>query len=169
SLLVLDQAPATAEAALVLAGDGTGERVLKGCDLLRSGVVPLVLVSGPVNLSFYGINEADAAIRFAAAKGCDSARLQPLYVRAFSTRDEAIAVLNELRRRGIRRLLLVTSSSHTARATRTFRKYFGDSIDLRSVAAPQQYFTPDTWWHTREGQKTVFFELSKTIASAVGM
>jgi hypothetical protein len=37
------------------------------------------------------------------------------------------------------------------------------------VDAADKYFTPDSWWHSREGLKIVFIELSKTIATAVGV
>jgi hypothetical protein len=40
---------------------------------------------------------------------------------------------------------------------------------MRTVAAPGEYFHPDSWWRNREGQKTVFFEWSKTVATALGI
>jgi hypothetical protein len=40
---------------------------------------------------------------------------------------------------------------------------------MRTVAAPDQFFRPDSWWRNREAQKTVFFEWSKTVATALGI
>jgi hypothetical protein len=40
---------------------------------------------------------------------------------------------------------------------------------MRTVTAPDEYFHPDSWWRSREGQKTVFFEWSKTVATALGI
>jgi hypothetical protein len=37
------------------------------------------------------------------------------------------------------------------------------------VAVPGEFFRPDSWWRNREGQKTAFFEWSKTFASALGI
>jgi hypothetical protein len=36
------------------------------------------------------------------------------------------------------------------------------------VTAADEYFKADSWWRDREAQKTVFFEWSKTIATALG-
>ena len=162
-----DAEPRRADAALVLAGDPRGNRVLKACDLVRAGHVPVVLVSGPT--SWYGTNEADLAIRFAVSRGCPAEPLQPVYSKALSTAEEAQHVRPELDRRGIRTLLLVTSNFHTARALRTFRRERPSRIDVIPVAAGDPYFSEGSWWHTREGQKTAFFELSKTVADWIGL
>ena len=159
--------PQKADAILVLAGDWRGQRILTACDLLRKLVAPFVLVSGPT--IWYGINEADGAIRFAAANGCDTSRLRAVYIRAFSTEEEARELYPVLREHRIRHLVIITSSFHTARSTRVFRRELGDQIRFTMVASPDEFFTPDTWWKTREGQKTVFFEVSKTIAYWVGL
>lgn len=164
--LVADSSPERADAALVLAGDYRGERIMKACSLFQAGVAPVVFVSGP--MEWYGVNEADMAVRFATSRGCPAGALQPVYIRALSTTEEARKFGPELKRRGIRTLLLVTSNFHTARAARTFRREV-EGIRIIPVAAPDRYFTPDSWWRTREGQKTVFFEGSKTIADWIGL
>jgi hypothetical protein len=45
----------------------------------------------------------------------------------------------------------------------------GSELELIPVAAPDLYFSPDSWWEHREGQKAVFFELSKTVANWIGL
>ena len=40
---------------------------------------------------------------------------------------------------------------------------------MRVVASGDQFFTAADWWHNREGQKTVFLEWTKTLASAFGI
>jgi hypothetical protein len=40
---------------------------------------------------------------------------------------------------------------------------------MRVVAAPDEFFRPDSWWRSRQAQKTVFAEWCKTIASAFGI
>ena len=169
SMLVRADKPSPADIAIVLAGDYAGNRILKACELIRGGLVPEVWVSGPAELTWYGTNEADAAIRFAGARGCDTGRLRPVHVSALSTADEAAQFGALIRQRGLGRVLLVTSASHTARAGREFEATLPQPSKLSVIAAPQSYFTPDTWWHTREGQKTMFFEMSKTVASYLGI
>ena len=165
--LVSSSAPSRADAILVLAGDPRGNRIIHACGLARSGLAPVVLVSGPMET--YGINEADLAIRYAVSKGCPAGLMQPVYIRALSTTEEARAIGPELGRRGIRNLVIVTSNYHTARAGRTFRRVLGDSVHVATVAAPDPWFTVDGWWQTREGQKTWFFEASKTVADWIGL
>jgi len=168
--LIHNDGPARAEIAVVLAGDPWGSRLLKGADLVRQGYVPRVLVSGPP--SFYGINEADAAIPFAVARGYPADWFIPLRHTAFSTRDEAGAVLGELKRRGIHSFLLVTSDYHSARARRLFlraERERGGGPALRVVTSAGGVFDPANWWHNREGRKIVFLEWTKTLTAAFGI
>jgi uncharacterized SAM-binding protein YcdF (DUF218 family) len=166
--LVRDEAPRNADAIIVLAGDGTGGRVLKACQLARERLAPLILVSGP--MAQYGINEADLAVHFAVQNGCSREWLRPVYFHAMSTEEEAREFGKYITGHPeIRSLLLVTSEYHTARSFRTFHKQLGSHVTLTSVAAPDRYFTPQGWWHNREGQKTVFFEVSKTLANWIGL
>ena len=77
-------------------------------------------------------------------------------------------LIAELRRLGAHSFLLVTSEYHTRRAGNIFRKVTGD-LDMRVIAAPDEYFSPDSWWRNREGQKIVYMEWSKTVASWFGI
>lgn len=164
--LVRNDAPVKADALVVLAGDSTGSRISKGAELIKAGYVPVVLVSGPYNM--YGRNEADLSIDLAVSRGYDRSLFEPCYLTALSTEEEARQWAGELRRRGVRTLLLVTSNFHTARARRTFHNVMPE-IDIHVIAAPDKYFQTDAWWKSREGQKTFFFEASKTLAYQVGL
>jgi uncharacterized SAM-binding protein YcdF (DUF218 family) len=84
-----------------------------------------------------------------------------------STRDESYLFANELRRRGVKNYLLVTSNYHTRRAGRLFRAAAPD-LPVAVVAAPDEDFNPDRWWHSREGRKTFVFEWLKTVAGWLG-
>jgi len=165
-LLVRDDGPARADIAVVLAGDYYGQRILRAAELVRQGYVPNVLVSGPHML--YGLYECDLAIPFAVERGYP----QNWFIRApneaLSTREEAAAILADLRRRGVHRFLLVTSDYHTARAARIYRSAAPD-LDMRVVAASGDYFRADGWWHNREGRKIFLVEWMKTVANALGM
>ena len=165
--LVDSASPVNADAVLVLAGDAHGNRIRTAAELVRAGYAPKVLVSGPVE--WYGINEADLAIRFAVANGYPREWFEPLKIHALSTDEEARAMVSELEKRGIRKLLIVTSNYHTARAGKIFRRTMPSGIELLTIAAPHKYFQPHAWWRTREGCKTWFYETCKTVAGWVGI
>jgi uncharacterized SAM-binding protein YcdF (DUF218 family) len=165
-LLVRDEGPAHADIAVVLAGDYSGHRILRAAELVKQGYVPQVLVSGPNMM--YGSYECDLAIPFAVQRGYPESWFIRAPNEARSTREEAAAILPDLRRRGVHRFLLVTSDYHTARAARIYRAAASD-LEVRVVAAPDEYFTPGGWWHNREGRKIFLVEWMKTVANALGM
>jgi len=164
--LVRDDGPAHADIAVVLAGDYYGNRILRAAELVKQGYVPNVLVSGPHLL--YGFYECDLEIPFAVKRGYPESWFIREPNEALSTRDEAAAILADLRRRGVHRFLLVTSDFHTARAARIYRAAAPD-LDMRVVAAPDRYFRADGWWHNREGRKIFVVEWMKTVANAFGI
>jgi uncharacterized SAM-binding protein YcdF (DUF218 family) len=164
--LVQEEAPQKADAAVVLAGDSWGNRILTAAQLERDGYVPKVLVSGPDGE--YGLYESDLAIPFAVKHGYPESYFVAVTHGARSTRAEAVALLPEIRREGIRRLLVVTSNFHTRRAGRIFREAAPD-LTIVVVGAPDRYFTPQGWWRNREAQKTFVTEWEKTIAGWLGI
>lgn len=165
SYLVQAVPPQNADVIFVLAGDSSGNRILKGADLARQGYASRVLVSGPAGL--YGFHECDLAIPFAVKAGYPESYFVHFEHQAHSTGEEAGLAVQELRRLGARHVLLVTSDYHTRRTGRSFRRAAPEmSFDI--VAAPDIYFTPAGWWHNREGRKTFVLEWSKTVAEWFG-
>ena len=166
ALLVKADAPQKADAALVLAGDGWGYRMLTAAQLASDGFVPKVLVSGPDGA--YGLHECDLAIPFAVKHGYPESYFVHMEHSARSTLAEAQTVLPMIRRMGIKHIIVVTSNFHTRRAGAIFRKLAPD-LTILVVAAPDENFTPDGWRHNREGQKTFLVEWEKTVANWVGL
>jgi uncharacterized SAM-binding protein YcdF (DUF218 family) len=164
--LVHSQQPSRADYAVVLAGDFEGNRILKGAELVRQGFVRKAVIDGPAGA--YGLAECDLAVDFAVKKGYPADYFLKLPMRAKSTQEEAERVIPELRRLGARSFLLVTSEYHTRRAEKIFRK-LAPEIEMRVIAAPDEYFRPDSWWRNREGRKIVYIEWSKTVASWFGI
>jgi uncharacterized SAM-binding protein YcdF (DUF218 family) len=158
--------PEKADAALVLAGDGWGHRILTAAQLVRDGFVPKVLVSGPDGL--YGVNECDLAIPFAVKHGYPESYFVHLENSARSTKAEAQAVLPVIRRMGFKRVIVVSSNYHTHRAGAIFRTLAPD-LTILLVAAPDENFTVNGWWHSREGQKAFLVEWQKTVANWMGL
>lgn len=159
--LVHAEAPRRAEAAVVLAGDSWGLRVLRGGELHREGFVPIVLVSGPPGM--YGFYESDLAVKFATGRGFPVEAFEALHIDYHSTQEEAHLIVQELKRRKIRSILLVTSDYHTRRSERIWR-YIAPWLEVRVVAATDKYFRRDQWWADRESSKRVFSEWTKLAA-----
>ena len=45
----------------------------------------------------------------------------------------------------------------------------GGGPAMRTVASNDRFFSAQHWWQTREGQKSVFFEWAKTVATVFGL
>jgi uncharacterized SAM-binding protein YcdF (DUF218 family) len=165
SFLIRDEPPVKADAAVVLGGDDHGDRVIKAAQLEQAGWVPIVYLSGPANL--LGYESTDMRV-FAGRHGFPESMFQEIHHTARSTRTEAAVVTEEMRRRGIHRILLVTSLYHTRRAYYLFHREAPD-LEIHMVAAPDRDFTPGGWWKTRDGLKVFFFEWSKTFATWAGI
>lgn len=159
--LVRADAPAKAPVAVVLAGDNHGLRMLRGAKLQRDGLVEKVLVSGVPGI--YGLYESDLAVRFAVARGYPEAGLEALHLDYKSTQEEAHVIVTELKRRGIRNVLVVTSDYHTRRAGWIWR-HTAPWMEIRMIEAEDKYFRRDHWWVDRESGKRVFDECAKLIA-----
>ena len=167
--LIRNDGPAKADIAVVLAGDFTGNRITKAAQLAKQGYVQAILVSGPPGA--YGRSEADLAVEFIERAGYPAQWFIPFPDPAHSTKTESAFILQELRRRNVHSFLLVTSDFHSARAARIFlaaERAMGYAPQMRVIAANDEFFHPDSWWRDREAEKTVFFEWSKTIATALG-
>lgn len=166
AVLVDTEPPQKADAIEVLGGDYFGNRILKACELVREGYAPKAIVTG--GGTFYGKHESQLEIAFAGTCGCPADFFIPTGYPAVSTVDEVMHLLPELHRLGVHKLLLVTSPSHTARATRVFRRLAPD-IEIHPIASRDANWNNGYWWKTRQGRKTWFFETAKGIADFLGI
>jgi uncharacterized SAM-binding protein YcdF (DUF218 family) len=164
--LVHADAPAPADMIVVLAGDYHGDRILTAAGLIRQGIAPQALISGPAD--FYGLHESDLAIPFAVRQGFPESYFVALPNNSRSTASEAEVVLAELRKRHVQRIDIVTSNFHTRRSAYIYRKQAGD-LEIHVVAAPDQYFTAEGWWKNRDGRKIFLVEWMKTVSTWLGM
>lgn len=153
-----------ADAIVVLGGDEYGDRIVKAGELRHAGYAPVVLVSGPLTLLGH---ESDIMIEYGRRQGFPNSLFTPLPHDKSSTRAETAYIGQVLKSRGVRQIILVTSLYHTRRAGRLMRLQ-NPSLHVIVVPAPDPFFSPATWWHTRTGQKTFVYEWLKTIATAMG-
>lgn len=164
--LVETQTPVAADLVVVLGGDGSGLRAMKGCELLRQGLANEMWVSG--SPSFYGKAEGELAIDYVGGKGCPVEKIKALRNAVDSTRDEAIEIGRMMRERGFKKYLLVTSNYHTRRSGRVFRSVSPD-LEAVVVSAGDDEFPVERWWEIRHARKTFVYEWLKTVSYWVGM
>jgi uncharacterized SAM-binding protein YcdF (DUF218 family) len=107
-------------------------------------------------------------VNFAVRKGYPADYFVQFPNHALSTQEEAQVLVPELRRLGVHSFLLVTTDYHTRRAGRYFHQ-LADGLNMRVIAAPDEFFRWNSWWRNREGQKIFYIEWSKTVASLFGM
>ena len=77
--------------AVVLAGDGTGNRILKAAELVRHGYTTRSWSAAPTGM--YGYNEAELAISFAVRSGYPLSWFVAAPNKSRSTREEALAMV----------------------------------------------------------------------------
>lgn len=165
-VLIEEQGPFRADAAVALGGDYTCGRIVKAGELVQQGWVSKAIASG--GMKMFGRQEPDLAVSCAVEKGLPAGIFVPIYTNALSTSDEAEKLRQPLSELGVRKLIVVTSKYHTRRAGRTFRRILGPGIAIQVVGVPDPFWSPDAWWKNREGRKTEFYEWTKTAADWVG-
>lgn len=148
-----------ADIVVALAGDLSGGRVLRAAELVADGSAPLALANGAFRI--FGVDECRQAAQFAWDRGAPRQSVEPFCFDADSTLAESQIVDAELRRRGVRRALVVTSEFHTRRARYIYRRHTSGQVAYHFLSAPTRGFDPESWWRSRSGQKTVFLEYVK--------
>jgi uncharacterized SAM-binding protein YcdF (DUF218 family) len=112
-------------------GDPTTDaasRLLKGIELMAEGRAPLLVVSEtPAPTGSYAALARSWLAKF--ARQGEVLRIGPIV----NTHDEAVALAALCRERGIRRILAVTSPTHTRRAAATLEKQGLVAISVPSV------------------------------------
>ena len=167
SFLVCSETPQPSDLILVLGGEFYGPRVLKGAELATHGYAPRLLISGPPYRSRpeeQSRPEGEFAIAFLAQQGYPTGSFESFGHNARSTIEEAIALRPELARRGVKRVLLVTSAHHSRRALIVFQMLCS-GIHFISVAAPDPFYHADRWWRDASSRKLFVSEWTKIAGS----
>jgi uncharacterized SAM-binding protein YcdF (DUF218 family) len=84
---------------------------------------------------------------------------------AYSTLEEARLLVRQFRMQNLDTVLIITSSYHTARTRRTFRKLAQGYPVVLVASADYAVYDPNAWWSNRESLKIWFDEWARTIFS----
>jgi uncharacterized SAM-binding protein YcdF (DUF218 family) len=150
-----------ADVIIVLSGGRGDERVRQAAELYQQGYAPLVLLSGGEEMA--GISVPEVLKRQAMALGvpADALLSEP---DSTSTAEQARYLRPLLEPRGMRRAIVVTSSYHTRRTRRLFRKAFeGSGIEIRVYPVQRDVWKPEGWWTREQDTETLVLEYVKLV------
>lgn len=169
-LVVADPLPDRADAIVVLAGS-IRDRALEAARLYRTGIAPRVVVtretlpSGDSALREAGVElpESDALLRRAlGGLGVPPSAIVTLRRRAQSTATEANTIARWACAHGMRRLVVVTSPSHTRRARLVLGRALGPTVAL-TMRPSRARFAASRWYAVRRDAKLVLSEWQKLV------
>lgn len=174
SVLVVEDELQGADAIVPLSGGGL-DREIEAAELFRSGYAPrVVLTLEPEGsaVSAYLLQRGipvrtaeERRLELLAALGVPRNSVTVLREPVMSTFDEAGAVGAWALQAGARRLIIVTSPPHTARAKWVFERYAGEGkVALLVRASKLTEFRSDSWWTNRAMLREGIFELQKLAA-----
>lgn len=117
--------PSRADAVVVLSGDH-GERLAEGLRLVRDGLAPTLVLDG----------QPDMTQVIELCRGPQPFEVVCLHPQPDSTRAEARAAGALARARGWRKLVVVTTTHHVARASLHFRRCFEGEVSMVGADPP---------------------------------
>ena len=169
-LIVNEPAPTHADAAIVLQGSVTGEKVrtARAIDLLQQSKVDRVLISLPKE-GYWGQSIPSIARTYLERNYGNEVATRIVFCETGdnvnSTREEANAVFPCMEERHWQSIVIVTSNYHTRRAGLIWRKAARNDpkirISIDGVTDPE-FQRP--WWRHREAAKIWFMETVKLVS-----
>jgi uncharacterized SAM-binding protein YcdF (DUF218 family) len=167
-----------ADVILALAGTRL-ERVAECGDLFREGWAPRIVLSrserdgGEIGLTERGIDvvsEVDLQRDTLVKMGVPAEAIEAFETEQPATATESDELLRLATTRGWRRIIVVTSKLHTARAGMVMRRRFAGA-DVQILMRGSRYDTMDVerWWTRRATLRFVLFEAQKMFVYWVGI
>lgn len=146
--------PVPSDILVVLTG-GEDDRAVRAGDLYRRGFARVVLICSD--------SDTNTNVRNMVEAGIPPEAIQPLGA-VGTTYDEALCVRNYVRANSVRRITLVTTAYHTARARRVFRRVLrGSGAEVHVAASEDARFNESNWFGSAAGRRFYVRELFKTI------
>jgi uncharacterized SAM-binding protein YcdF (DUF218 family) len=158
SYLVVEDAPAKADAIVVLSGDG-GNRLEHGVRLFDDHFAPVLILTGagqPGNPS-----AAEVMRQQAESMGVPTSAIF-LVEQSTSTREDATYTRQLMAQHGWRSAILVTSAYHGRRASLVFARAFdGSGIVVTNRPVHDDLWQPNSWWTSVDTIRLTMNELIK--------
>ncbi len=150
SLVVSDRLRPS-DAIFVVDGAGT-TRELEAASLYHRGFAPFVVV----------VNSGQASV--VGNAGVPRSGILLMEDTGTNTRTELTADFKYAQVRGFRRIIFVTSASHTRRVRIIWNWHSNGVVDAIVHPTPFEPFGPDAWWRSRAESRRVLHEVGGIIA-----
>lgn len=161
--LVCSEPLEPADLIVVMGGNFWGPRTIKAAELAKQQLAPLVLISGP---PYRDRPEGGFAIPWLVQKGYPRDSFAVFGHNEHSTFGEVLLLRRELERRGVKRIIVVTSDYHSRRCAILFR-LLCPGLQVISVPAPDSIYSARGWWRIPGSRSLVFSEWTKIIGSVL--
>jgi uncharacterized SAM-binding protein YcdF (DUF218 family) len=167
--LVAQDVPTRADV-IIISTDVMGAGILESADLVKAGVATRVAIfdrtPNQVQLEFArrGIQSVDykqVSVQLLRALGLTDILVIPAVV---GTEDEGKVLQRWCAANSIRSIVFVSTPDHSRRTRRVLDRALGKGgIAVTVRYSKYSEFDPDTWWSSREGQRTEAVELQKLL------
>jgi uncharacterized SAM-binding protein YcdF (DUF218 family) len=155
--------PVPSDAIVLLLG-GSDHRAPKAAELYSRHLAPRILLARSHWTSEPELSDTETCRRVLQRRGVPSPAIEILDGVGMSTFAEAGLVRDYCRVHRLKRILVVTTAFHTARARWVFQRVLrGTGVDIHLAAADHPIFTEDDWYTKDEGLVAYFNESIKAL------
>jgi uncharacterized SAM-binding protein YcdF (DUF218 family) len=148
---------------MIVFGGKRLERAEKGAELYKAGLVPRVLITGGDKRGL-GVSEAERLRDHMVSLGvpAEAIMLECESVNTIENVRMSVALIEEqIGWRQIKSVILVSAPYHLRRVKMAMGHYIPKAVKIFCCPDSRTDITRDNWWHTPEGQETVYRELEK--------
>lgn len=175
SLIISGDAPANADAIVVLAGGDPG-RPRAAAELFRQGLAPLVVITTEIppggirvfqELKAEGIELHESFENYSRVllgNGVPESRIIRIEPYVSSTIEELDQVRTLARKRRWQSLVIVTSKYHSRRTGIVADYYLRPEFETRIVGSRFDPYSPSAWWRSRSQIRVFITEFQKLVA-----
>ena len=170
-ILIIADPLRESDAIAVLSGGGDMSRVEEGSRLFMEKMGEWLVLTEITPREGDKVTETTTLFKqIAIGEGVPNSSILVTSQAAFSTRQEAVEILNLAQKRGFQSLIIVTDPFHTFRTRLIYRSVFRDSgIDLYVRPVRNHWYRSTTWWATSQGRQATLSEYIKIIAYFSGL
>ncbi len=147
---------------LVLAGESRDcERSDAAIRMYHDAKIDTLIISS--TRIFKNRYQSEFMVDYYVQQGVPRTRVFEFRQDAYSTLEEARLLVRQFRYQNLDTVLIITSSFHTARTRRIFRKLAQGYPVVLVASAEYNVYDPNAWWSNRESRKIWFEEWAKTV------